>query len=383
MRKVLFFFGTRPEAIKLAPIIREFKSSSVFDTKVCVTGQHREMLDQVLKIFSIKPDFDLDLMTHNQDLASLASTIIEEAGKLIDKEAPALVVVHGDTNTSVAASIAAFYKGVEVAHVEAGLRTQNVLSPFPEEFNRRVLSNAATIHFCPTELNRKNLLAEGKGDAGIFVTGNSAIDALKIVLSENRTPEHYKNIAAKTGFDIRERKYILVTAHRRENRGEHFDSIFHAIAKIANDFKNFTIIYPVHLSPAVRSQAYERLGSNDAVRLIAPLDYSDFASVMKHSYLVMTDSGGIQEEAPSLNIPVIVLRQETERKEGLVSGTLVMGGIDENGIYDTCRRLINDHEYYKTVALAKNPYGTGDTRHIILDIIEKYLSGTPLDEIQI
>jgi len=381
MKKVLFFFGTRPEAIKLAPIIREFKNSKVFETKVCVTGQHREMLDQVLTMFSIKSDFDLDLMRHNQELTSLAGTIIDQAGKIIAQEEPTLVIVHGDTTTAMAASIASFYKGVEVAHVEAGLRTSTVLSPFPEEFNRRVVSNASTINFCPTEINRNNLIAEGKDDRGIFVTGNSAIDALQIALSENRNDEHYNNISAKVGFNIKEGKYILITGHRRENQGKKFDAIFRAIARIAEDFEDYKIVYPVHLSPPVQRQVKEHFSNSDQIRLIAPMDYFEFASVMEHSFLVMTDSGGIQEEAPSLNIPVVVFREETERTEGLRSGTIVMGGVDEKNIYEQCKRLIEDEEFYKTVALAENPYGNGNSRHIILDVVEKYLLGECLGDI--
>ena len=371
MKKVLFFFGTRPEAIKLAPIIREFKNSKVFETKVCVTGQHREMLDQVLTMFSIKSDFDLDLMRHNQELTSLAGTIIDQAGKIIAQEQPTLVIVHGDTTTAMAASIAAFYKGVEVAHVEAGLRTSTVLSPFPEEFNRRVVSNASTINFCPTELNRNNLIAEGKDGRGIFVTGNSAIDALQIALSENRNDGHYNDISAKVGFNIKEEKYILITGHRRENQGKKFDAIFRAIARIAEDFEDYKIVYPVHLSPPVQRQVKEHFSNSDQIRLIAPMDYFEFASVMEHSFLVMTDSGGIQEEAPSLGKPVLVTRDTTERPEAVEEGTVLLVGTDTKKIINETQKLISDATYYKTLSLLHNPYGDGNATSRIVNFIKE------------
>ena len=382
MKKVLFFFGTRPEAIKLAPIIKEFQTSKVFETRVCVTGQHREMLDQVLTRFGIEPDFDLDLMKHNQDLTSLAGTIINQAGKVIAQEEPNLVIVHGDTTTAMATSIAAFYQSIQVVHVEAGLRTSTILSPFPEEFNRRVVSVASTINFCPTELNKINLISEGKDEQGIFVTGNSAIDALQLALSENQNSQHFSEIKNKVGFDIRDENYILVTGHRRENQGDKFDSIFRAISRISNDFKDYKIIYPVHLSPPVQKQVEKHFNNSKNIRLISPMDYFEFASVMQHSFFIMTDSGGIQEEAPSLNIPVVVFREETERKEGLKAGTNIMGGVDEDNIYNKCRSLIENEQFYKSVAFAENPYGSGNSRCIMLDVIDKYLLGESLDEIQ-
>lgn len=382
MKKVLFIFGTRPEAIKLAPVIQKFKTSKVFETKVCVSGQHREMLDQVLNRFNIDSDFDMDLMKYNQDITSLSGTIIDKAGKIIKTEKPNLVVVHGDTTTAMAASIAAFYNNVEVVHVEAGLRTSTVLSPFPEEFNRRVISSAALINFCPTLDNKSNLIQENKNSNGIFVTGNTAIDALILALSENQNSQHFRKINKMIGFDIKNEDYILVTGHRRENQGQKFDAIFSAIARIANDFKNLKIVYPVHLSPPVQNQVNKHFKNSDQIHLVSPMDYFEFASLMKNSYFVMTDSGGIQEEAPSLDIPVVVFREETERKEGLKSGTIIMGGVEEDNIYKKCRRLIEDKKFYNKIASASNPYGDGRSSDIMFDVIEKYLTGMGLDEIQ-
>lgn len=382
MKKVLFIFGTRPEAIKLAPVIKKFKTSKVFNTKVCVSGQHREMLDQVLNRFNIEADFDMDLMKYNQNITSLLATIINEAGKIIQIEKPDLVVVHGDTTTAMAASIAAFYNSVEVVHVEAGLRTSTVLSPFPEEFNRRVISSAALINFCPTVDNKSNLLQENKNSNGIIITGNSAIDALMLALSENQNSHNLKKINKVVGFDIKNEDYILVTGHRRENQGQKFDAIFKAIARIANDFKNFKIVYPVHLSPPVQNQVNKHFKNSSQILLVSPMDYFEFAILMKHCYFVMTDSGGIQEEAPSLDVPVVVFREETERKEGLKSGTIIMGGVEEDNIYNQCRRLIEDKKFYNKIASASNPYGDGRSSDIMFDVIEKYLTGLSLDEIQ-
>ena len=382
MKKILFIFGTRPEALKLAPIIKEFQGSQTFSTKICVSGQHREMLDEVLDLFKIKTDFDMDLMKNNQDLTSLAGLIIDKAGNIIDMEKPDLIIVHGDTTTAMATSIAAFYKGIDVVHVEAGLRTSSVKQPFPEEFNRRIISKASSINFCPTELNKRNLIDEGINNETIFVTGNSAIDALLIALAEKQSDEHFINLKSLLGFDIRKEKYILITGHRRENQGDKFDSIFTAISKLTDNYSDLKIVYPVHLSPPVQKQAKKHFGNSDQIKLISPLNYFDFASLMQHSFFILTDSGGIQEEAPILNIPVVVFREETERKEGLAAGTILMGGVDQKDIYNLCERLLQDKEFYEKVALSKNPYGDGKSRYIMLNIIERYLSGESLNEIQ-
>jgi len=266
VKKVLFIFGTRPEAIKLAPVIREFKERSSFETMVCVTGQHREMLDQVLRGFNIEADFDFDLMRHNQSLTSLLAEIVELVRGLIVREAPSLIVVHGDTTTAMASAIAAFYEKVEVVHVEAGLRTDNISSPFPEEFNRRVISVASSINFCPTERNKRNLIAEGAQRESIFVTGNSAIDALQMALSDNQSSSYYEGICDSIGFDIRNTRYVLVTGHRRENQGSRFDSIFSAIARLTREFSDLRFLYPVHMSPRVQHQAKQHFSSNDEER---------------------------------------------------------------------------------------------------------------------
>lgn len=359
--KVMTVFGTRPEAIKMAPLIKELENRDNIDSIVCVTAQHREMLDQVLEIFNINPDYDLNLMKSNQTLTSITANVLEELNTVINEVKPDIVLVHGDTTTTLSASLAAFYNQCKVGHVEAGLRTYNKYSPYPEEINRQVTGVIADLHFAPTNESKKNLIKECKCESDIYVTGNTAIDALKTTVKSNYTNE----IIDKIGND----RIILLTAHRRENLGDTMKNMFLAIKKIVEEFNDVQVVYPVHLNPKVRDVADEILGDNKKIHLIEPLNVVDFHNFMEKSYIIMTDSGGIQEEAPSLGKPVLVLRDTTERPEGVEAGTLKLVGTNKDNIYEATKELLTDKEVYKAMSTASNPYGDGFASKYIVDII--------------
>jgi UDP-N-acetylglucosamine 2-epimerase (non-hydrolysing) len=356
--KQLIIFGTRPEAIKMAPLVKEFQKQSLFETKVCVTAQHREMLDQVLDFFEIKPEYDLDLMKPNQNLYTLTSDIILGLKPILEEFQPKYVYVHGDTTTSMAASIASFYAGAKVCHVEAGLRTHNKLSPFPEEINRQVTGRIAEYHFTPTVKSKNNLLRESVIEDNIIITGNTVIDALmesaeKVNGIENSQIEKLKKIVDNT------KKLVLVTGHRRENHGQGFIDICEALKEIATTNKDVQIIYPVHLNPNVKEPVYQILGSINSIYLIEPLAYPAFVWLMNQSYLIITDSGGVQEEAPSLGKPVLVMRDTTERPEAVVVGTVILVGTNTKLIVKECNDLLNNKNRYQQMSALHNPYGDG------------------------
>lgn len=363
MKKILSVFGTRPEAIKMAPVVKELESREGIQSVVCVTAQHRGMLDQVLEIFKIKPDYDLDIMKPGQTLAYITSAVLEGIEEVIVKEKPDVVLVHGDTTTAMAAAIAAFYQQVPVGHVEAGLRTYNKYSPFPEEMNRQIIDRIADYLFAPTETSKKNL--EGKLNKGqrIFVTGNTAIDALKTTVSEN-----YQNEILDWASDSR---LILMTAHRRENLGEPMKQFFKAIRQLTEEFSDVKVVYPVHLNPKVQETAKEIFGDSDKVKLIEPLDVLDFHNFMERAYFIMSDSGGVQEEAPSLGKPVLVLRDTTERPEGIEAGTLKLVGTDFENVYKEAKKLLSDEAEYNKMSQAKNPYGDGFASKYIVNALMK------------
>ena len=369
MIKNLIIFGTRPEAIKMAPLVKEFsKYNKVFETRVCVTAQHREMLDQVLRFFEIIPDYDLDLMKPNQNLYSLTSDIILGLKPVLEEFNPDYVYVHGDTTTTMAASIASFYSGAKVCHVEAGLRTNNKYSPFPEEMNRQVTGRIADYHFAPTEQSKQNLLVENVLDDSILVTGNTVIDALlestvKVNSIENPEIEKLKSIVDKS------KKLILVTGHRRENHGQGFINICEALKEIAIRHKDVQIIYPVHLNPTVKGPVYEILSGIDTVHLIDPLAYPAFVWLMNQSYLIITDSGGVQEEAPSLGKPVLVMRDSTERPEAVDVGTVILVGTDKDKIVKECNDLLTSIVKYEKMSALHNPYGDGKACKRIVEYI--------------
>lgn len=364
MKKILFVFGTRPEAIKMAPLVKEFqKYPEIFETKVCVTAQHRHMLDQVLEVFEIKPDFDLNIMAPNQDLYDITSKVLLGLRPVLQEFHPDVMFVHGDTTTSLAASLAAFYKQVKVAHVEAGLRTYNLLSPWPEEMNRQVTDRICDYFFAPTEYSKKNLLSEGTDSNKIFVTGNTVIDALLLsvdILNNNADLKAGidKELVAK-GYSKSSRPYILVTGHRRENFGEGFLNICKALKEIALAHPDKDIVYPVHLNPNVQKPVYELLSEVHNIHLIEPLDYLPFVYMMMHCTLILTDSGGVQEEAPSLGKPVLVMRDTTERPEAVAAGTVKLVGTDSAKIVAEVNVLLQDKSVYESMAKAHNPYGDG------------------------
>lgn len=351
MKKVMLIFGTRPEAIKMCPVVLALQARPELKTLVCVTGQHKQMLKQVLDAFSIAPDYDLAIMKERQTLFDITRNILGSIGEVLEQEQPDLVLVHGDTTTTFAAALACFYLQIPVGHVEAGLRTHDLYAPFPEEFNRKATSIVASLNFAPTELAKQNLLAEGYDPASIYVTGNTAIDALKTTVRH----DYHDEVTDWLG----ESRLILLTAHRRENLGEPMRQIFRAIARIARKFPDVKVVYPVHMNPAVREPANEILGDCANVRLIEPLDVLAFHNLMARSYLILTDSGGIQEEAPSLGKPVLVLRDVTERPEGIDAGTLKLVGTDEERVYAESVRLLTDANVYAKMSGAKNPYGDG------------------------
>lgn len=370
MIKNLIIFGTRPEAIKMAPLVRAFQNEKdQFETRVCVTAQHREMLDQVLDFFQITPNYDLDLMKPNHNLYSLTSDIILGLKPILEEFQPDYVYVHGDTTTTMASSIAAFYSGAKVCHVEAGLRTNNKLSPFPEEINRQVTGRIADYHFAPTEQAKQNLLSENVPEKSILVTGNTVIDALfeSSVLVENS--ENYEIEKIKSIVDYT-KKIILVTGHRRENHGQGFISICEALKEIAQSNPEVQIIYPVHLNPNVKKPVYDLLSDIDNIKLIEPLAYPAFVWLMNKSYLIITDSGGIQEEAPSLGKPVLVMRETTERPEAVATGTVILVGTDKEKIISECANLLNNNDKYYAMSSLHNPYGTGDACQKIVEFIK-------------
>lgn len=368
MKRILIVFGTRPEAIKMAPLIQEFlKYPQLYDTKVCVTAQHREMLDQVLSFFEIVPDYDLDLMKPGQSLSQLTADVLLGLKPILEAFRPDYVFVHGDTTTSMAAAMAAFYAGTKVCHVEAGLRTFNKHSPFPEEMNRQITGRITDLHFAPTSKARENLLKEGVKADQIFVTGNTVIDAL-LFAKERVDQIKDKEIEALKGILDGNRELILVTGHRRENFGDGFVQICNALKAIALK-QNVQIIYPVHLNPNVQDTVYKILGDVENIKLINPLAYPAFVWLMKQSKLIITDSGGVQEEAPSLGKPVLVMRKTTERPEAVEAGTVVLVGTDEQNIVSQTTVLLTNKDKYKEMTLAHNPYGDGLTSKLILKII--------------
>ncbi|WP_073092766.1 non-hydrolyzing UDP-N-acetylglucosamine 2-epimerase [Thermosyntropha lipolytica] len=360
-------FGTRPEAIKMAPVVNELKKEKDLDTVVVVTAQHREMLDQVLHLFAIKPDYDLDLMREEQDLFSITTGVLNGLKDILRKEKPNLVLVHGDTTTTFAAALAAFYEKIPVGHVEAGLRTRNKYSPFPEEMNRTLAGRLAELHFAPTDTARENLLAEATANFKIWVTGNTVIDALLATVKED-----YKFGEELKGVNFNNR-ILLVTTHRRENWGERMKGIYQALIDLVEEFPDVEVVFPVHRNPVVRNLAEEMLGGRERIHLLEPLDYEPFANLMNVSYLVLTDSGGLQEEAPSLGKPVLVLRDTTERPEAVKAGTVKLVGTVREKIYAEAKRLLTDKEEYERMARAVNPYGDGRAARRIVKVIKEFL----------
>lgn len=361
MKKVLSIFGTRPEAIKMAPVVKELESRSDIKSIVCVTAQHRDMLDQVLKVFNITPNYDLNIMRPNQTLSHITSAALTGVEEVLIKERPDVVLVHGDTTTAMAAALAAFYQRIPVGHVEAGLRTYNLDSPFPEELNRQVIDRIATYLFAPTAVSAEHLKKDLNQNQKIFITGNTAIDALKTTVSQ----DYHHEVLDWAGND----RLILVTAHRRENLGEPMRQMFTAMRRLVETYPDVKVVYPVHLNPQVQSTAKEILGDNDRIRLITPLDVLDFHNFMERAYFIMSDSGGVQEEAPSLGKPVLVLRDTTERPEGVEAGTLKLVGTNTEDVYHAAEELLTDETAYQKMSNATNPYGDGTASHQIVDAL--------------
>ena len=362
--KVLVVFGTRPEAIKMAPLLQKMQETSGLEPILCVTAQHREMLDQVLDLFEMTPDYDLNIMKANQTISQITAHVVAGLDEVMRAVDPAIVLVHGDTTTTFAAALAAFYHQKPVGHVEAGLRTGDRYSPFPEETNRALTARLACLHFAPTPRNRQNLLREGIAEETIFVTGNTVVDALQWVA---RKP--YDFSGALAGLDFAGKRVITVTCHRRENLGAHMEAIFAAIKQIADDFADVEVVYPVHLNPRVRETADKILKGHRRIHLIEPLSYQPFVNLMAKSYLILTDSGGMQEEAPALGKPVLVARKETERPEAIEAGTAKLAGVSRETIYDMTKTLLVDPEEYQKMARAVNPYGDGLAAERIVDIL--------------
>ncbi len=376
-KKIMIVFGTRPEAIKMAPLVHALKDEpDQFELKICVTSQHRRILDQVLKIFEIKPDIDLNLMKQDQNLSNLNSLILNKMQDVLIQNQPDIVLVHGDTTTTLATSMASFYASISVGHVEAGLRTYNLNSPFPEEFNRQVTSRIAKWHFTPTETGKKNLILEGVDQSLVSVTGNTVIDSLQWILSRiNKNEEHRKNLEkilnSNLSFNWKDKNFILVTAHRRENFGNGFFQICSAIRDLALKYSDVHFVYPVHPNPNVSKPVNEILNGIENVHLIDPLEYELFVYLLKYSYLVLTDSGGIQEEAPSLGKPVLVMRDFTERPEAIKVGTVELVGLNHQRIFQGVSRLLEDKNHYQTMSRAHNPYGDGLACKRIVDVLRK------------
>ncbi len=361
MKKVMLVFGTRPEAIKMCPLVNELKTREELQTIVCVTGQHRQMLDQVLKAFDVTPDYDLSIMKDRQTLFDVTTNILERIKEVLEKENPDVVLVHGDTSTTFVTALACFYLQIPVGHVEAGLRTYDIYSPYPEEFNRQAVGIISKYNFAPTEMSKANLEREGKNVNSIYVTGNTAIDALKTTVREDYT--HPELEWAKDS------RLIMITAHRRENLGEPMKNMFRAIKRVMDEHPDVKAIYPIHMNPVVRETANSILGGDERIRIIEPLEVLDFHNFLNRSYMILTDSGGIQEEAPSLGKPVLVMRDTTERPEGIAAGTLKLVGTDEETIYKNFKLLLEDEEEYAKMSNASNPYGDGFACKRIADIL--------------
>lgn len=362
MKKIMLVFGTRPEAIKMCPLVNELKTRENIKTVVCVTGQHRQMLDQVLNAFKVEPDYDLSIMKAKQTLFDVTINILERIKEVLEKEKPDIVLVHGDTSTTFATALACFYLQIPVGHVEAGLRTYNIHSPYPEEFNRQAVGIVSKYNFAPTELSKQNLINECKNPDTIYVTGNTAIDALKTTIREDYT---HPELEWAEGSRL-----IMITAHRRENLGEPMKNMFRAIKRVMDEHPDVKAIYPIHMNPVVRETADAILGGDKRIRIIEPLDVLDFHNFLNRSYLILTDSGGIQEEAPSLGKPVLVMRDTTERPEGIKAGTLKLVGTEEETIYTEFKRLLEDENEYAKMSNASNPYGDGFACKRIADILE-------------
>lgn len=362
MKKIMLVFGTRPEAIKMCPLVKELKTRKGLETVVCVTGQHRQMLDSVLRTFDVEPDYDLSIMKDKQTLFDVTVSILEKIKPVLEKEKPDTVLVHGDTTTTFASALACYYLGIKVGHVEAGLRTYDIHSPFPEEFNRQAVGIVSEYNFAPTETARENLLREGKKKETVFVTGNTAIDALGTTVRAD-----YSNKWLDWAADGR---LIMITAHRRENLGEPMHHMFRAIRRIVEEHPDIRAIYPIHMNPVVREAADAELGGCEHIKIIEPLDVVDFHNFLANSYMILTDSGGIQEEAPSLGKPVLVMRDTTERPEGIAAGTLKLVGTDEQTIYDNFKILLENKAEYEKMSHAANPYGDGHACERIADILE-------------
>ncbi len=379
MKTILFVFGTRPEAIKMAPILSSIsKGKQSFISKVCVTAQHREMLDQILSLFEIKPDFDLNIMKEKQDLTGLSANLLTGMKEIFESLSPDAVIVQGDTTTALTAAQAAFLSGIPVGHVEAGLRTYDLQAPFPEEFNRQVISKIASWHFAPTLNSKNNLLSEGIRENQIHITGNTVIDALldiktKINQNANLKNKLLRGLEELCKDDIFEKKYILITGHRRENFGDGFQDICHAVARLSKEFKDINFIYPVHLNPQVRNPVNKLLASSKNVYLIPPQDYDSFLFLLDRCFVVLTDSGGIQEEAPSLGKPVLVMRDKTERPEAIDAGTVKLVGADKQKIYEGVKELLNNSKLYSEMSKAHNPYGNGKASKKILKVLNKVI----------
>lgn len=366
MIKVMSIFGTRPEAIKMAPLVKELEKRKEIENIVCVTAQHREMLDQVLETFKIIPNYDLNIMKQGQTLTDVTTRAIQGLESVIKEVNPDIILVHGDTTTTFAGALAAFYNQVAIGHVEAGLRTYNKYSPYPEEMNRQMVGCMADLHFAPTELSASNLIKEGKNKDNIFITGNTAIDAMSTTVDD----DYKHNVLDWVGND----RMILLTAHRRENLGDPMRHIFKAIKRIVDEFDDIKVVYPIHKNPKVRDVANEIFGDDNKIKLIEPLEVFDFHNFQNKSYIILTDSGGIQEEAPSLGKPVLVLRDTTERPEGIAAGTLKLVGTDEETIYEETKKLLTDKKEYEKMSKASNPYGDGHASERIADAIIKYFS---------
>ena len=362
MKKVMLVFGTRPEAIKMCPLVNELKSRKSIETVVCVTGQHRQMLDQVLEVFHVVPDFDLSIMKDKQTLFDITTNILNDIKTVLEKAKPDIVLVHGDTSTTFVTALACFYLQIPVGHVEAGLRTYNIYSPYPEEFNRQAVSIISKYNFAPTQLAKNNLVKEGKKEETIYITGNTAIDALKTTVRDDYThPElDWAN----------DSRLIMITAHRRENLGEPMKNMFRAIRRVMDEHPDVKAIFPIHMNPVVRETANSILGDDERVHIIEPLEVLDFHNFLSRSYLILTDSGGIQEEAPSLGKPVLVMRDTTERPEGIAAGTLKLVGTQEETIYHNFKLLLENKEEYEKMSKASNPYGDGFACKRIADILE-------------
>lgn len=365
MKKVMLVFGTRPEAIKMCPLVNELKTRKQLETVVCVTGQHRQMLDQVLEAFQVELDYDLSIMKDRQTLFDVTTNILNKIKEVLEKEKPNVVLVHGDTSTTFVTALACFYLQIPVGHVEAGLRTYNIYSPYPEEFNRQAVSIISQFNFAPTELSKNNLLKEGKKEETIFVTGNTAIDALKTTVREDYTHPDLEWVS--------DSRLIMITAHRRENLGEPMKHMFRAIRRVMDEHPDVKAIYPIHMNPVVREIADSILGDDERIRIIEPLKVLDFHNFLNRSYMILTDSGGIQEEAPSLGKPVLVMRDTTERPEGIAAGTLKLVGTEEETIYQNFKSLLENKDEYEKMSKASNPYGDGFACKRIADILEEKL----------